>query len=90
MRFVKPLDKKQLHKIFQKYQNILTIEDGCKAGGFGSAVLEFANEIGYAHKLVILGIDDVFLDHGTVKELQALANIDASAIKNQLKIFLNV
>jgi len=90
MRFVKPLDKKQLHKIFQQYQNILTIEDGCKAGGFGSAVLEFANEIGYAHKLVIFGIDDVFLDHGSVEELQALANIDAAAIKNQLKIFLNV
>lgn len=90
MRFVKPLDKKQLHKIFQNYQNILTIEDGCKAGGFGSAVLEFANEIGYTHKLVILGIDDVFLDHGTVEELQALAKIDASAVKNQLKIFLNV
>lgn len=90
MGFVKPLDKKQLQKILQQYQHILTIEDGCKSGGFGSAVLEFANEIGHAHKLVILGIDDVFLDHGTVEELQGLAKIDASAIKNQLKIFLCV
>ncbi len=90
MGFVKPLDKKQLQKILQQYQHILTIEDGCKSGGFGSAVLEFANEIGHAHKLVILGIDDVFLDHGTVEELHGLAKIDASAIKNQLKIFLCV
>ena len=90
MGFVKPVDKKQLQKILQQYQHILTIEDGCKSGGFGSAVLEFANEIGHAHKLVILGIDDVFLDHGTVEELHGLAKIDASAIKNQLKIFLCV
>jgi len=89
MGFVKPLDKKQLITIFKKYRHILTVEDGCKAGGFGSAVLEFANEMGHAHKLVILGIDDVFLEHGTVEELQSLAKIDALAIKNQIKILLD-
>ena len=89
MGFVKPLDKKQLITIFEQYRHIITIEDGCKAGGFGSAVLEFANEIGYAHKISILGVDDVFLEHGTVEELQSLAKIDASAIKNQIKLILD-
>ena len=89
MRFVKPLDVKRLHYIFNRYQYIFTIENGCKAGGFGSAVLELANEIGYTGKLMVLGIDDVFLEHGTVEELQGLAKIDATTLKNQLKIVLD-
>ena len=48
MRFVKPLDKKQLHYIFKHYSHLITIEDGCKIGGFGSSILDFANENNYA------------------------------------------
>jgi 1-deoxy-D-xylulose-5-phosphate synthase len=89
MRFVKPLDNKRLFAIFERYEHIITVEDGCKAGGFGSAVLEFANEIGHADKLIIMGIDDVFLEHGTVEELQSMAKIDASSLKNRIKILIN-
>ncbi len=89
MRFVKPLDKKSLFTIFEDYEHVLSIEDGCKAGGFGSAVLEFANETGHANKLVIMGIDDVFLEHGTVEELHRLAKIDATSIKTRIKILLD-
>ena len=89
MRFVKPLDKNQLVNIFKRYEHIVTIEDGCKKGGFGSAVLEFANDIGQANKIVIMGIADTFLEHGSIAELHALAKIDAAAINNQIKILLN-
>ena len=45
MRFVKPLDEKLLHKILKKHKFILTVEDGCVIGGFGSSILEFINDI---------------------------------------------
>jgi len=89
MRFVKPLDKKNLYTIFENYEYVLSIEDGCKAGGFGSAVLEFANETAHANQLVIMGIDDLFLEHGTVQELHRLAKIDAASLKTQIKILLD-
>ncbi len=49
MRFAKPLDEKILHFIFDTYEHIITVEDGCKIGGFGSAVMEFANSINNPH-----------------------------------------
>ncbi|MGB6153161.1 MAG: 1-deoxy-D-xylulose-5-phosphate synthase [Pricia sp.] len=89
MRFVKPLDKKRLYAIFETYEYVVTLEDGCKAGGFGSAVLEYANEMGQANKTIVLGIDDVFLEHGTTEELYRAAHIDAASLKERLKILLD-
>jgi len=89
MRFVKPLDKSQLMKIFEKYKYILTIEDGCKIGGFGSAILEFANEAGYSNPIEVLGIKDKFMEHGTIEELHQLAGIDALSIKRHLNKIIN-
>jgi len=89
MRFVKPLDKKRLYTIFEDFEHVLTIEDGCKAGGFGSAVLEFANETGYAEKVTIIGIDDGFVEHGTVEELHRLAKIDGLFLSNRIKGLLD-
>ena len=89
MRFVKPLDKKQLVHIFDYYEHIITIEDGCKAGGFGSSVLEFANQQGYYKPIDILGIEDIFIEHGTIEELHKLAKIDADSIKNHINIIIN-
>ena len=83
MRFVKPLDEEQLHQIFTNYKHILTIEDGCKKGGFGSAVLEFANRHNYSLPITILGLDDKFYEHGSPAELHTMAGLDAeSIIKN--------
>ncbi|HZJ18781.1 MAG TPA: 1-deoxy-D-xylulose-5-phosphate synthase [Pricia sp.] len=89
MRFVKPLDKKNLYTIFENYEYVLSIENGSKAGGFGSAVLEFANETEHANSLVIMGIDDLFLEHGTMDELHRLAKIDAASLKIRIKILLD-
>ncbi len=89
MRFVKPLDQNRLREVFQNYESVITVEDGCKIGGFGSAVLEFANEIGASNTINVLGIDDVFLEQGSIEELHRLAGIDAVAIKNQIISLLN-
>lgn len=84
MRFVKPLDQSCLKNVFDRYDYIITIEDGCKIGGFGSAVLEFSNDLGYKKRIKIFGVDDIFLDHGSVEELHELAKIDKASIKNYL------
>ncbi len=76
-------------KIFEKYNHIITIEDGCKAGGFGSAFLEFANEVGYSKPIDVLGIKDNFMEHGTIEELHELAGIDADSIKRHINNILN-
>ncbi|MGB5437536.1 MAG: 1-deoxy-D-xylulose-5-phosphate synthase [Maribacter sp.] len=89
MRFIKPLDNKQLHYIFEQYAHLITIEDGCKIGGFGSAILEFANEHHYKTTIDILGVDDRFIEHGTIGELQEIAGIDGTAIKKHINKIIN-
>jgi 1-deoxy-D-xylulose-5-phosphate synthase len=84
MRFAKPLDEARLDQILNRYQTVVTLEDGCLAGGFGSAVLEFANNQGYSGKIKCLGIPDFFIEQGTIDELQGLAGIDEEAITRSL------
>ncbi len=76
MRFIKPLDESLLHTVFQSYSTIITIEDGTIKGGFGSSILEFAAENNYRNKIIVLGIKDQFIEHGTVEELQIKCGID--------------
>ncbi|QXP71521.1 1-deoxy-D-xylulose-5-phosphate synthase [Polaribacter sp. R2A056_3_33] len=82
MRFVKPLDENLLHRIFDKHQTIITIEDGTIKGGFGSAVLEFASENSYHHKIKTIGIPDDFIEHGNVLKLQHAFGLDADSLAN--------
>jgi 1-deoxy-D-xylulose-5-phosphate synthase len=69
IRFVKPLDEKLLHAIFQKFKKIITVEDGCVTGGVGSAVLEFMADNDYNAQLRRLGIPDRLVEHGEQIEL---------------------
>ena len=80
MRFAKPVDEELLHEALAKYEKIITVEDGTIVGGFGSAVLEFANEHGYKNEVKILGIPDHIIEHGTPKELQRECGFDAQGI----------
>nr|WP_298923036.1 1-deoxy-D-xylulose-5-phosphate synthase [uncultured Allomuricauda sp.] len=89
MRFVKPLDKKLLKTIFQKYENIITVEDGCKIGGFGSAILEFSNEEKFSKPVKIFGVPDRFVEHGTIQETRQIAGIDFDALKTYIKSTLD-
>jgi 1-deoxy-D-xylulose-5-phosphate synthase len=81
MRFVKPLDELMLHEIFAKFNKVITIEDGCIQGGFGSAVLEFMVDSGYQAHVKRLGIPDEYVEHGTQAELYAQCEYDADAIE---------
>ncbi|KQC31746.1 1-deoxy-D-xylulose-5-phosphate synthase [Flagellimonas eckloniae] len=85
MRFVKPLAKNTLRSIFEKYDHIITIEDGCKTGGFGSAVLEFANEAKFSKPVKIFGVLDSFVEHGTIQETHKIAGMDFDAIQTYIK-----
>lgn len=90
MRFIKPLDAQKLREIFKSYEHIMTIEDGCKIGGFGSAVLEFANDLNDSRPIKIFGIEDHFIEHGTTEELQEIAEIGKLNVKEYLTSVLNV
>jgi 1-deoxy-D-xylulose-5-phosphate synthase len=80
MLFVKPIDETVLHRVFKNFSKVITIEDGTKIGGLGSAVLEFKEQHNYSAKVEILGIPDQFIEHGTPKELYHYCKIDADAI----------
>ncbi|PWJ36087.1 1-deoxy-D-xylulose-5-phosphate synthase [Sediminitomix flava] len=82
MRFAKPLDEEMLHEVFKKFDNVITVEDGCLMGGFGSAVLEWMMDNGYQSKVVRLGIPDALIEHGEQIELQREAGFDHDGIFN--------
>jgi 1-deoxy-D-xylulose-5-phosphate synthase len=88
LRFVKPLDEQLLHNIFKDYNTIITIEDGTISGGFGSAILEFANEHSYKATIKILGVPDTFIHHGKIEELYERCGLSSSKIKDHLLTLL--
>lgn len=88
LRFVKPLDVPLLHTIFKKFDIIITVEDGVKKGGFGSAILELSSENNYKSTIHCIGIPDFFPEHGTVGQLQDLAGISSEKIARVLKKYL--
>lgn len=80
MRFVKPLDEAMLHEIFQRYDSVLTVEDGCLMGGFGSAVIEFMTDHGYMARVKRLGIPDAIIEHGEQIDLHRECGFDPQGI----------
>lgn len=80
MRFVKPMDEELLHQIFRDYKYVVTVEDGCLQGGFGSAILEFMVDNDYQCKVVRLGIPDEVIEHGTQSELHKECGFDAQGL----------
>ncbi len=85
MRFVKPLDEELLHEVGRKFQRVVTIEDGVRQGGFGSAVLEWFADHGYQPQLTRMGLPDKFVEHGKVPELMHIVGIDVESIKNVIQ-----
>lgn len=90
MRFVKPLDEKLLHKIFASYKKIITVEDGCIQGGFGSAVLEFMADHNYHAEVRRLGIPDRVVEHGEQSELHHECGFDAEHIEKTVHEMLEL
>jgi 1-deoxy-D-xylulose-5-phosphate synthase len=85
LRFLKPLDEDLLHEIGKKFTKIITVEDGVRNGGMGSAVLEWMSDHGYQPVVRRLGLPDHFVEHGKVSELQAIVGIDKESIKKEIE-----
>lgn len=90
MRFVKPLDEKLLHQIFKKHNKVITVEDGCVQGGFGSAILEFMADHNYHAQVKRLGVPDSFIQHGTQDELWRECNYDVQAIQEAIQQMVGI
>lgn len=80
MRFVKPLDEALLHEVFTKFKKVVTVEDGCLMGGFGSAVLEWMVDNDYNSQVKRLGIPDRVVEHGEQIQLHAECGFDPEGI----------
>ena len=81
MRFLKPIDEHILEEVGKKFRRIITVENGVKVGGLGSAVLEWMNDHGYQPQVIRLGLPDTnFVEHGTVAELQQIVGLDVESI----------
>ena len=84
MRFLKPLDENILDEVGRKFKRIITIEDGVRNGGMGSAVMEWMNDHGYQPQITRMGLPDHFVEHGTVDELRHIVGIDNETIKREI------
>lgn len=84
MRFLKPLDERLLTEVAARFHKIVTLEDGVRTGGLGSAVLEWLSDHGVSIPVVRLGLPDHFVEHGSLKELHRLCGIDVEGIKKAL------
>jgi len=89
MRFVKPLDTELLQTIGERFNKVITIENGTLKGGFGSAVLEYFSEQNLTTEVRRLGLPDQFVEHGSLKELHHLCGIDKESIESAIREFLS-
>jgi 1-deoxy-D-xylulose-5-phosphate synthase len=85
LRFLKPLDEEMLHEIGRKFKKIVTVEDGVRNGGMGSAILEWMSEHDYTPVIKRLGLPDHFVEHGTVAQLQNIVGIDEEHIRETIQ-----
>jgi 1-deoxy-D-xylulose-5-phosphate synthase len=84
MRFAKPLDEALIVEVGRKFKRIVTIEDGIIRGGAGEAVVKLLNDNNISTPVITLGIDDKFVEHGTVAELRHLCGYDVEGILHSI------
>gem|GEM_PF-2772952 len=89
MRFLKPLDENILHEVGEKFKKVITIEDGVRNGGLGSAVTEWMSDHGYTPRITRLGLPDEFVEHGEVDELRRIVGLDMESIRQCIMRMLN-
>ena len=86
MRYLKPIDTEILTEVAQRFKRIITIEDGVRDGGLGTAVTEWMNDNGFHPEIHRMGLPDEFVEHGTVAELKYITGIDTAAIKKAIRL----
>lgn len=84
MRFLKPLDTALLDEVGSRFKRVVTVEDGARIGGLGSAVLEYFADQGIKADVVRLGLPDNFVEHGKPEELYRIVGLDKESIKKTL------
>ena len=89
VRFLKPLDERLLQEVADNFGTILTVEDGVRTGGMGTAVLEWMSDHGYTPRIIRLGLPDAFVPHGTVEELRGLCGISKEDIRKKIEEILD-
>lgn len=85
VRFLKPLDDDMLSEIGRSFSRIITVEDGVRHGGMGSAVTEWMEDHGFTPLITRLGLPDEFVEHGEVGELRHIVGLDSAAIIKVIK-----
>lgn len=90
MRFLKPIDTEILDYVGANFRHVITVEDGVKDGGMGSAVLEYLNDKGYMTAVHRIGIPDEFVQHGTVAQLRQITHMDAESICKKILETTNI
>ena len=90
LRFAKPLDEDLILQVARTHRTLITLEDGARQGGIGSAVLELLADQGVATRVVRLGLPDHFVEHGSVAELHHLCGIDKAAIEAAISTHLKL
>ena len=85
LRFVKPLDENLMREIGSKFNKIITIEDGVRNGGMGSAVMEWMTDHEFSPRIVRIGLPDAFVEHGSVAQLRQLVGLDAESIRKEIE-----
>lgn len=84
MRFLKPLDEDILHEVGKKFHHIVTVENGVRKGGLGTAVLEWMSDHDYNIKITRMGLPDQFVEHGTINQLREIIGLDNESIKKAI------
>ncbi|MBQ9672365.1 MAG: 1-deoxy-D-xylulose-5-phosphate synthase [Prevotella sp.] len=84
MRFLKPLDENILHEVGRRFKKVITVENGVRNGGLGSAVLEWMSDHGYQPQMVRMGLPDEFVEHGSVTELLKIVGLDVESIRKEI------
>ncbi|MCM1034042.1 MAG: 1-deoxy-D-xylulose-5-phosphate synthase [Paludibacter sp.] len=89
MRWLKPIDKDLLDYVGLHFDIVFTAEDGVIAGGLGSSVLEHFADKSYTPKLIRIGVNDQFVEHGSTQELYHMLGMDAAGIRQRIREQLN-
>jgi 1-deoxy-D-xylulose-5-phosphate synthase len=84
MIFLKPIDEEILHEAGQRFKTLITVENGVRNGGLGSAVAEFMTDNGYTPRIIRIGVPDQFIEHGTIEELFRICRMDAESIYEEI------
>ena len=87
MIYLKPLDEELLHEVGKNFSRVITVENGVRKGGLGSAVIEFMADNDYTPRIKRIGVPDQFIEQGSVSELLRLCDMDAQGIERVIRSF---